>query len=221
MKAKIERAISSNKLFCGCNFPEQALSLVKFKRGDKVFDNLNGASSAGIVISGKVEACSIAPDGSETILSTLCPGDCFGISNLFGGELKTRLTCLSRCEILFIPKSEILQKLSADSAFAERYMAFLNMKISFLINRVASLTAQSGRAKLADYLLSHRSEQNTVLLDRPKHLLAKGLGMSRAALFREFALLSKQGVISADKNRIVILKPNELSSFVISKSERN
>ena len=99
-------------------------------------------------------------------------------------------------------------------------MRLLNNKITFLTTRVAILTAQSSRAKLAHYLISRCDSQNSVLLSCSKVQLAKSLDMSRAALFREFALLTKEGVISAEKDNVKILDAEKLSRFITSKKER-
>lgn len=220
MRQKIGEALAKSPLFSDCGFEERQFALCRFHRGDELCDEHEGVLSAGLIVSGRADVYSISPDGGETILSTLSIGDCFGISNLFGQELVTRIICPIGCEAAFISKEAIRKKLLSDSVFAERYMRLLNNKITFLTTRVAILTAQSSRAKLAHYLISRCDSKNSVLLSCSKEQLAKSLDMSRAALFREFALLTKEGVISAEKDNVKILDAEKLSRFITSKKER-
>lgn len=210
MKQKIKNALTKSRLLSGCGFEEHLLGLCCFHRGEETSDEYGGVPAIGLIVSGRANVYSISPDGSETILSTLFPGDCFGISNIFGQELVTQVICPISCEVAYIPKSEIREQLLTNSEFAERYMRLLNSKINFLTTRIAVLTAQSGRAKLAHYLLSHISEDGTVYLSCSKEQLAKSLNMSRAALFREFSLLVKEGIIEMDRDTIKIVKIGKL-----------
>ncbi len=205
-KAQIKAAVAACPLFAGCDFDEDALTPQRFKRGDTVADTLNGAPVIGIIVKGRVSVFGISPGESEVSLSSLGPGEAFGISNLFTkNELETRLVCRGNTDIVFVPKQAFLRMLGTSSVLAERYMTLLNGKIRFLIRRIALLTAHSGRAKLADYLLANADHSNTVRLGCSKEQLAKLLGMSRAALFRELSALSAAGLIAVDRSRITLL----------------
>lgn len=205
-KAQIKAAVTACPLFFDCEFDENALSAQSFKRGEPVEDTLDGEPVLGVIAKGRVGVFGISPGESEVSLSSLGAGEVFGISNLFTqNELETRLVCRERTDIVFVPKQAFLQMLSVSPALAERYMTILNGKIRFLIRRIALLTAHSGRAKLADYLLTNADRQNTVRLGCSKEQLAKILGMSRAALFRELAALSNAGLIQVDRSCITLL----------------
>lgn len=208
-KAQIRAAVAACPLFLGCAFDEDALTAQSFKRGDAVADTLDGESVIGIIAKGRVGVYGISPGESAVSLSSLGAGEAFGISNLFTqNALETRLCCRERTDIVFVPKRVFLQMLGASPVLAERYMTLLNGKIRFLLRRVALLTAHSGRAKLADYLMANASSDGVVRLDCSKAQLATLLGMSRAALFRELATLSDAGLIEVAKNCITLLDRN-------------
>lgn len=220
MRQKLEAALESSRLFADAEFEPEQFSLKRFRRGDELCDLNEGVLSSCLIVSGRADVFSISPDGGETILSTLFSGDCFGISNLFGQELVTRVICAVGCEVAFIPKSVLREKLAQSSRFCEQYMRLLNSKIGFLTGRIAVLTAKSGRAKLAYFLLNSRNEENVVRLSCSKEQLAKSLDMSHAALFREFSQLSKENIIECDKNIIKILKADILLKSTAYKKER-
>lgn len=205
-KAQIKNAIFGCQLFSDCAFDDNSLIAQAFKRGETVTDTLDGKPVIGVIAKGEVGVYSVSPDKSEVNLSSLKSGDAFGISNLFSSkELETRLVCHERTDIVFVSKQAFLEMISLNPILAERYMTLLNNKIRFLIQRIELLTAQSGRAKLAEYLLTNADSENTVLLGCSKEQLAKLLGMSHAALFRELSALTQAGLISVDKSRIKLL----------------
>ena len=214
-KAQIKAAVAACPLFDGCEFDDDALAIQSFKRGESVADTLDGEPVIGIIAKGCVGVFGVSPGESEVNLSSLGVGEAFGISNLFTqSALETHLCCRERTEIVFVPKQAFLHMLSVNSALAERYMALLNDKIRFLIQRIELLTAHSGRAKLADYLLANADKQNTVRLGCSKEQLAKLLGMSRAALFRELAALSGAGLICVERSRITLLNRDAVINHI-------
>lgn len=204
-KMQIKAAVAACPLFSDCEFDENALVAQSFKRGDAVADTLDGEPVIGIIAKGRVGVYGVSPGESAVSLSSLGAGEAFGISNLFTeGALETRLCCRAPTDIVFIPKRAFLRQLGSDPALAERYMTLLNGKIRFLLRRIALLTAHSGRAKLVDYLLANVGADGMVRLGCSKAQLAALLGMSRAALFRELAVLSDGGLIEVVKNRITL-----------------
>lgn len=214
-KTQIKAAVNACPLFSDCEFDENALTPQSFKRGEPVEDTLNGEPVLGIIAKGRVGVFGISPGESKVSLSSLGAGEVFGISNLFTrNELETHLVCRERTDIIFVPKQAFSQMLSVSPALAERYMTLLNGKIRFLIRRIALLTAHSGRAKLADYLLTNTDQQNTVRLGCSKEQLARLLGMSRAALFRELAALSNAGLIRVDRSSITLINREAFANHI-------
>lgn len=205
-KGQLKAAVEDCPLFYGCEFDESALTAQSFKRGETVADTLNGEPVIGIIAKGRVGVFGISPDQSEVSLSSLGAGEVFGISNLFTqNALETRLVCRERTDIVFVSKQAFLRMLAVSPVLSERYMTLLNGKIRFLIRRIALLTAHSGRAKLADFLLTNADQNNTLRLACSKEQLAKILGMSRAALFRELSALSAAGLIRVERSSITLL----------------
>ena len=205
-KARIKAAVSGSALFYDCAFAPEQLVCQSFKRGGIVTDMRDGQSVIGIIARGSVGVYGAILPQSDVNLSRLGVGDVFGVSNLFSQKpLETRLVCLERTDIVFVPKQAFVAMMAQNPALAERYMTLLNSKISFLLGRIALLTAHSGRAKLSEYLLNNADAENVVQLGCSKQQLAPLLGMSRAALFRELAALSQAGLIRVDKNRITLL----------------
>ena len=85
-----------------------------------------------------------------------------------------------------------------------RYAALCNRKLQFLLRRIELLTMQSCRGRLIAHLLERQDEKGVVGLAGSREDLARRLGMSRAALFRELSVLQSMGAVSVDGNSITV-----------------
>ena len=160
----------------------------------------------GLVLSGRVDAYSVALDGKDVQLSSLAAGECFGVCNLLAeAELETVLRCAEESDILYIPKPVLLRFMRQDVDFALRYAALCNKKIQFLIRRIELLTMQSCRGRVIAYLLEKQGADGTVRLTGSREDLARQLGVSRAALFRELSALQSRSAIHAEGSTIHLL----------------
>lgn len=169
-----------------------------------------------LVVKGKIEVYSIAMDGKEVLLSLLKEGDCFGISNLFlaDTELPTVLMCATDAEVLLIPKHLLIEAMKANGELAIRYATVYNEKIQFLLQKIESLTMQSGKCKVAEYLLSHTNERDIAVLEHSKEHLASALGISRASLFRELSYFQNEDIISQEREGIRINNRSRLEAIL-------
>lgn len=218
---KVNKALSLCPLLSGCRFDYTKLRLIKLKRGDTISDCIDGRRCAAIVASGRIDVFSASRGGEATQLSSLGAGEIFGLSNIFcEGGLETHLVCRTSGSVLLIPKEEIAEQLLQNPQLAERYMTFLNKKISFLLHRIELLTAGTARVKVSDFLLQNVESDSTVTLGCSKERLAKSLCISRAALFRELSALSREGIISVSGGKITICRPMELK-LSAGKNEKN
>ncbi len=116
--------------------------------------------------------------------------------------IESRLQCNARhppAEI-YGRKSRTVSEQKVD--FAVRYAEMCNQKIQFLIHRIELLTMQSCRGRVIAYLLEKKDASNLVHVTVSREDLARQLGVSRAALFRELSTLQGRNAISAEGNTI-------------------
>ena len=184
--------------------PDQ-VSARAFRKGQIVSDKPRGISSVGLIVSGRVEVYSVALDGKEVQLNSLVTGDCFGVNNLLiNEELRTVLQCSEETEVLYIPKTVLLACMEENVRFAMSYAALCNRKLQFLLRRIELLTMQSCRARLIVYLLEEQNQDGVVHIIGSREDLARRLGVSRAALFRELSTLQSMKAVTASKDSLVI-----------------
>ncbi len=205
--------LSSSELFAGCVLDDLDFFSKTFSKGQFIADRVGEELAVGFIVNGIIDVYSLAEDGTEIKLSELHTGECFGICNvLVPSALETVLKCRSKTQVLFISKTSFTHLMTTDPAFAMRYGALCNRKIQFLLKRIELLTMQSCRSKLIAYLLDGGKE--TITLPDSKEQLAKMLGVSRAALFRELAYLQNAALIQTHAATITILNQEKLRQLL-------
>lgn len=214
-KQEISSVFAKSTLFYDYPIDFNTLSIKTCRSGQIIRDYEKGYASVGIIASGITDVYSVTLDGREIKLNTLRSGECFGISNLLlPNELETVLCCRTAAKLIFISKNALIDTMKGNLSFALRYATHCNQKIQFLIQRIELLTMQSCRGKLIEYLLTQKDENNIVMLDGTKEDLARHLGISRATLFREFALLTHHGLLKQARNIITIPDTSKLENFL-------
>ncbi len=205
-KKDMEALLKSFDLFKDCRIDTEFVSHKTYKKGRLVCDNEAGQACVVFVVHGSIEVYSVALDGREIILSRLKKGDCFGISNLFleNEEMRTVLKCSEDSGVLLIPKRHLIDMMRKDGNLAVRLAALYNHKVQFLLKKIEFLTMQSGKGKVAEFILSQADEEGVVTLGCSKENLACMLGISRASLFRELSYFQNQKMISQEHNCIRI-----------------
>lgn len=207
--------LALSPLLAGMEIPPEQLSVQQYRAGQIVSDCYKGTPSVGLVTVGRLEVYSVALDGKDVLLNELTAGECFGICNLLApSELETVLRCGTESEILYIPKSVLRQCLTKDSTFALRFGTVCGKKLQFLLRRIELLTMQSCRGRVIAFLLSRQDQNGTVHLHGSREDLARHLGVSRAALFRELAALQAMGTVAAHESGLSVLDSQQLEHLL-------
>lgn len=217
--SEILAALDDTYLLHGCPLSPKCVSFCRCKDGQIISDKSGELSCVGLIVSGAVDVYSIAPDGRDIQLNTLKKGDFFGISNLLiPKDLETVLRCRTDTELIFLQKKALLLAMEQNPDLAIRYAACCNRKIQFLIRRIELLTMQSCRGKVIEYLLSHRDENGRVHTDCTREDLARHLGVSRAALFRELAALNARKLLIQQPGILIVPDAQKLEQELYESS---
>lgn len=212
---EIKAAVEASPLLGGCNLSVSGMQVKYCHKGQIVSDRQKNEEILGLIMEGSMDVYSIALDGREILLSQLERGDCFGVVNLLTKtELPTVLRCRTDTTLVIIPKCQLFSAMEKNSELALRYAGFCNRKMQFLIRRIEFLTMQSGRKKLVQYLLEVPGKGGRFGKNVSRDELASILGISRASLFRELSVLTKQGFIALRGSEICLLKPDELEEIL-------
>lgn len=214
-QTELSQRLSLSALLTGVTLPGEKVSAQIFRCGQIVSDTPRGIPSIGLITRGRIGVYSVALDGKDILLNELSAGECFGICNLLAqSELETVLRCSVETEILYIPKAVLLESMAADGTLALRFAAVCSEKIQFLLKRIELLTMQSCRGRVVAFLLAHSKEGGEVIFRGSREDLARHLGVSRAALFRELAALQTMGAIESHGNLFHVIKSDQLEDLL-------
>ena len=206
-QVELERRLAQSPLLAGVSLPAEQARVQSFPAGHILSDRPGGVPSVGLILSGRVEVYSVALDGKDVQLSTLPAGECFGVCNLLAGaEQET--------EVLYIPKPVLLACMERDAGLSLRYAELCNQKLQFLLRRIELLTMQSCRGRVIAHLLAGQDRNGCVKPTGSREDLARQLGVSRAALFRELAALQSMGVLRSEGNLLTVLDTPALEKLL-------
>ncbi len=204
-KVDIDDIVCSSSFLSGFGFLIENGISVQHKKGCFLYDYIDSAPYIGMVVTGEVAVSMHSTNGNETQLSSLKPGDCFGVSNLLGEyRMMTTLRCRCTTEVIYISKDFIITSMKTNPELAMRYAMHCNDKINFLLRRLEALTLQTTSEKLAKYLLQHGAETRLVTISTSREKFASYLGISRAALYRDLSRLENLGAIEMCGKKIEI-----------------
>lgn len=194
--------LRTSNLFAEIDCSSLNCIFASFRKGQMI----DADNCVKVIVKGRVDVYSMAVDGTEIQLNTLAEGDICGISNIFSAcRVNTILKCSKNTSLILISKEKLQRLFESNPLFAIRYAAFCNDRIQFLLHRIEKLTIQSAKVKLSEFLYKESEKSHEIHLRSSKEQLAKTLGISRAALFRELADLQTNHLIKVDHMIITIL----------------
>ena len=165
--------------------------------------------SLGIILKGKVEIQKIFPSGQVMTINIFNEGNIFGESLVFSREhvYPATITPIEHSEIMFIKKEDIIKLSMLNSKVLTNFVSILSQRILMLNNRIANLSQDTIRKKIASYLLHEYKKQKTFILNIPytRKRMAELLNVPRPSLSRELSHMKAEGIIDFDKNTIKIL----------------
>ncbi len=179
-----------------------------YGRGENVFFEGDDGIGFYMVASGKVKIYKMSPAGKEHILHIFGPGEPFGEVPVFHGQpFPASAECLVKSTLLFFPRQEFVDLVNRNPSIALNMLAVLSMRLRRFASQIENLSLKEVPARLADYLLYLRDEQDgkeVVELEISKGQLASLLGTIPETLSRIFAKMSEEGLIEVEGKKITI-----------------
>jgi CRP/FNR family transcriptional regulator len=210
---KIRNSIADSVLFSGLSGEEldklTRIGVVrKFARGQAVFFEGDEGNGFYMVLEGRVKIYKMSLEGKEQILHIFGPGEPIGEVPVFHGQpFPANATSLVKSELLFFPRREFVDLVTANPSLALNMLAMLSFRLRRFASQIESLSLKEVPGRLAAYLAYLAEEQgNTsqVTLDIPKGQLASLLGTIPETLSRIFSRMTEEGLIRVDGRTIYI-----------------
>jgi CRP/FNR family transcriptional regulator, cyclic AMP receptor protein len=198
---------------------------VRVKRGQILIAAGSDSRDVYMVLSGKVQASLIAPNGRETILRDIGDHQIFGeLAALDGGERTTNVTALEDSALAVLSGSAFNSFLG-DTPQAALWMSQnLARQVRRLTERIYELSTMAVGSRLHSELLRlclerGVSNDQTEIRNAPTHAeFAAWIGSNRESVTREFGLLTDEGIVAQAGRTIVIQSVEKLGLLVRRRS---
>ena len=177
----------------------QGANLCRFAAGDIIYSPQTFRRCLGIVLSGQLQVTK-----ESLTVSELSPGALFGAAALYSDapEYATTITAKRASRCLMLDQDLVDRLLAEEPLIRENYLRYLTSRIRFLSSRLQSVAQAGAEGKLARYLLANHDENNSLTCSATD--LAQRLGISRATLYRAFAILEEGELIRRKGKHITI-----------------
>lgn len=181
-----------------------------FREGDK-------ADHLYVLLSGLVQLSAKGPEGQQTVIEILYPGDSFILAAVITHKrFLMSAEVVKTARVLKIPGPELIALIRHGGDFGVNMMATLSAQFRTMVRQVKNqrlrTTAQRVAAFLLDLAYDQGRGENRITLPHSKKLLAALLGMSQEGLSRTFTALREQGV-EIDHNQVHIESIVKLRRF--------
>lgn len=189
-----------------------------YKKGQTLFSE--GASNFGLycINSGKIKVTKAASEGRETILRILGPGDVIGHQNILTNDKnQNTATMIEDGSICFLDRKFMTELIQKESSVAMNLIKKLSAEVTAAENRNAAMSNKNVRERLADLLLSLKSnygirEAHRVRLNikLTREEMASIVGTANETIIRFISEFKEEGILEQEGKVIFLLDENKL-----------
>lgn len=196
----------------------------KFASGSVVYLPADQADGVLALVSGRVKICHINPDGKETILAFIEPGEVFGELCLLdnGGREELAMT-VAASVIVLVPRAAVLALIERQPLLAFSVTRLVGLRRQRLERRLKYLLFRSNRDRLVHLLLELsaiygvKSAAGLELRLKLAHQdLASLIGSTRETVSATLGELQAEGLVRLGRQQITITNHTELERIAQS-----
>ena len=187
----------------------------QFAKGEQIITP-GGNEHLAIVARGSMKVYQLSSNGKEQLLRVVEPGGYEGENTIFGAYNESLFAeALQPTEICLIRKEDFQNLLREMPDLSMKLLNLTAQKVTRLEQQSQFLMMERIEERLATYLIDLYKAQGEKILTLPmkKKELAAFLGTTPETLSRKFKLLSENGAIKLDKNRIHLLNIESLEEI--------
>jgi CRP/FNR family transcriptional regulator, dissimilatory nitrate respiration regulator len=186
-------------------------------RGALLYGQGEEATRLYLVLGGWVRLFRGAPDGQDSTVALLGPGESAGeLAILNGGRYLFSAAAATEARLLHVPASGLAERLRSDPELGLNLMAVASAHLRRLALQVERLTHRSSAQRVAALLVElcspGREGRAEVELPLGKVLIAAQLGMQPETFSRSLAKLREYGVETVG-NRVVVGNVGQLRAI--------
>ena len=193
-----------------------------FPRGTPIYLPLDETNSVFLLASGRVKICNLTPDGKQSILAFIEPGELFGELALFdAGPRDEYAEAVEKSTIVLIPGEVMQQTMESHPGVTLGVTKLIGLRRRRIEQRLKNLLFLSNRDRLTHLLLELAAQYGarekgglTLRIQLSHQDLASVIGSTRETVTVVLGEMQDEGLLSIGRRRIVILDLGRLASSV-------
>jgi CRP/FNR family transcriptional regulator, cyclic AMP receptor protein len=197
---------------------EHIFVLRSYRKNQVIFLEEDTGSYMYIVIAGKVKVTKSTAGGKETLLAIHRAGDFFGEMALLDGKTSpATVSAIEDCKIVTVSKTDFNNFLMRNDKIVRQIIQVLCLRLRQVWGQVQSLNYSSADSRIRSGILQLAKRHGVpdargiiVDLKITHQELAEMVGTSRETVTRTLARLQKQGILTIDARRIIVLDAKTL-----------
>ena len=200
---------------------DRAARVRPFKRHDLIYAPAEPGLSVLVVAEGRVKIKDVTPDGKETILAFLEPGELFGELAVVDGRPRQEYAeAVVDSQVLLLPRDELLWLMGARPDVAFSFTRLIGLRRRRVENRLRNLLFLSSRDRMVHMLLELRethgdgADRCRIRLPLSHQDLAGLIGVTRETATVVLGRLQGERLITVERRRITILDVPRLAALV-------
>jgi CRP-like cAMP-binding protein len=199
---------------------ESRCRMRKFARNSPIYLPMDQANSVFLLVNGRAKICNLTPDGKQSILAFINPGELFGELALLGDDQRDEYAeTLEASAVVMIPGEEMERLMHEIPHVSLGITKMIGKRIE---RRLRNLLFLSNRDRLTHLLLElaeeygRRTNEGVELGVKLSHQeLANVIGSTRETVTVVLGELQSEGLVKVGRRRIVLLNSKKLANNVL------
>lgn len=199
-REELATIIGKSGFFRGLN-PAACRELARFLRvreltkREVLFSEGQPGEAICLLLSGRIQLHKASPDGAETVIRVVGPGDVFAeVVLLERQDYPVTAVSLSSSSVALLPRRDVL-KLLEDVQFRNAFIATMLRRQRYLADRVRCLTACDVEERLFIFLREQYGPLQRITVDLSKKDVASAIGTTPETLSRLIQRLQGENLI--------------------------
>ncbi len=185
---------------------------VRCRRNDVIFSEGDEAAALFVVRSGRIAIGRQSPDGRESLIDLMEPGDLFGDMPLFDGELRSaQARALEPSELLGVPYLPVRRVLEERPQLLWDVVAMLSRRLRSTDSALADSVFLDVTGRTAKRLLEVAGDADEFLLPITQEELAGLVGASRERVNKAISAFIRLGWLEQTDRRYRITDRTQLT----------
>ncbi len=192
---------------------EQRSRMRKFPKGSSIYLPADTADSAFLLAEGRIRLCATTPEGKQSILAFIEPGELFGeLALIEQGEREERAEAVVGSVVVLIPGDEMRAMMEESAQLTLGVTKLIGLRRKRIERRLRSLLFRNNRDRLT-HLLTELAEQYGTATSEGIELgirlshqdLASIIGATRETVTNLLGEMQNERLLKIRRQRLVVL----------------